>query len=198
MLNVSAYPQCAKRLHFQRANLSDPLMKPIWAAVCVAEDFTDEDLAEFGGFNFDDYSDENGFRQLSRLEEFIVDRRRKAKELENSPEFIRKAKMAESARIGASEGLKAFLGSRGVKTSALASEDDYWTASETLFPGHIKRQGGLSSLYVQIQAIPKKMRGELGRTNMRNLPPHWLGKVVDRRPDLFVKPSPTPISETAA
>lgn len=168
MLNLSAYPQCVRILHFQGANLNDPLMTHYWAAACVASAQSDALMTEFGGFNFDDRSPANGKRLLSRLEEFLVNRSQRS-----------------AANFAfASEGLKALLGSRGVKTSALKSEDDYWAASEILFPGHINRLGGFTSLYVQIQAIPKKQRGVLGRANLRLLPAEWLGKIADRRPEL--------------
>lgn len=168
MLNLSAYPQCARLLHFQQTNLSDPLMTHYWAAVCVASGQSDTLLTDFGGFNFDDKSPANGKRLLARLEEFLTDR----------------SQRSAGNFAYASEGLKALLGSRGVKTSALKSEDDYWAASEILFPGHISRLGGFTSLYVQITAIPKKQRGALGRANLRLLPVEWLGKIADRRPEL--------------
>jgi hypothetical protein len=165
MLNVAAYPHCARILHYQQANLADPAMTYYWAAACVASAQSDTLMTEFGGFNFDDRSPENGKKQLVRMEAFLRD------------------KGHQSARNHtlASEGLKALLGSRGIKTSELKSEDDYWTAAETLFPGHIKRIAGLSSLYTQITAIPKKLRGELGRANLGRIPEEWLGKIVDRR-----------------
>lgn len=168
MLDVSRYPQCARILRFQQANLNDPLMDYWHAAVCVASAQSDALMTEFGGFNFDDRSSANGRKQLARLEEYLKDRSQRA-----------------AGNYGfASEGLKALLGSRGLKTSALKSEDDYWAAAETLFPGHINRSGGFTSLYVQITAIPKKQRGALGRENLGRLPAEWLGKIVDRRPEL--------------
>ena|ERR1044072_5743685 len=158
MVSVSAYPLCAKRLGFQRANLSEPTMTKYWAAVCVAVDLMDSQLTEFGGFNFNDMSEKNGGKLLSRLEKFLG----------------RRSKRTVANYGFASEGLKALLGSRGIKTSMLKSEDDYWTAAEILFPGRIKRDGGFSSLYVQIHSIPKKTRQALGRENLRKLPAAWL------------------------
>lgn len=168
MLNLSAYPQCERTLRFQRANLNDPLMNHYWAAACVASVQSDTLMTEFGGFNFDDRSPENGKKLMQRMETFLVER----------------SQRAAANHAFASEGLKSLLGSRGVKTSALVSDDDYWLAAETLFPGKINRTGGMSSLYVQITAIPKKERGALGRENLSRLPSGWLGKIVDRRTEL--------------
>ena len=66
------------------------------------------------------------------------------------------------------------LGSRGVKTSALKTEDDYWKAAETLFPGRIARNGGFTSLAVQIHSIPKKERKRLAAENLRSVPVEWI------------------------
>jgi hypothetical protein len=157
-LNVSAYPLCAAKLKFQRADLNDPLMTPYWAAVCVAFDIRDADLAEKGGFNFNSRTDINGKALLSGLEAILRDR---------SHRTVANAGFAHS-------GLVALLGSRGVKTSALKSEDDYWTAAETLFPGQITRNGGMTALYVQINAIPKNARKRFVLENLRKLPSEWL------------------------
>jgi hypothetical protein len=163
MINLSAYPLCAKRLEFQRANLAENGFNRYWAAVCVAFDLSDSQLTVFGGFNFDEVSDKNGGKLLSRLEAYLSERGKKA--------------VANYAF--ASEGLKALLGSRGVKTSMLASEDDYWAAAEIMFPGSIKRERGLSSLYIQINAIPKKLRKKLCGENIRKLPDEWLSAHLD-------------------
>lgn len=163
MLNVSAYPRCAKRLEFQRANLAEVGFTKYWAAVCVAFDLSDSQLTEFGGFDFDDRSDKNGGKLLSRLEKFLNER----------------GKRTVANYAFASEGLKALLGARGVKTSMLKSEDDFWTAAEIMFPGCIKREGGFGSLYVQINTIPKKQRKRLCDANIRKLPAEWLSAQLD-------------------
>lgn len=160
MINVSGYPLCAKRLQFQKANLSDEAMTKYWAAVCVAFDIPDVQLTQFGGFDFGDMSDKNGGALLSHLEKFLGERGKRA-----------------VANYGfASEGLKALIGARGIKTSRLKSEDDYWTAAETLFPGCIDRNGGFTSLYVQIHSIPKKKRSKLMAENLHRIPVEWLSK----------------------
>lgn len=161
MINVSAYPLCAKKLKYQRVNLDEPTMTKFWAAVCVADDCVDEQLTDFGGFDFDDRSPANGARLLKRLEEFLVQRQQ------------RYAKNS----FRADQGLVAVLGANGVKTSMLKGENDYWTAAETLFPGHIKRNGGFTSLYVQIHSIPKKQRPKIAKANRDKLRADWRAAV---------------------
>lgn len=168
MISLAAYPQCATRLRFQRANLNEESFTLYWAAACVAFDLSDTLLTEYGGFNFDDRSDANGKKLLARLESFLTER----------------AQRTAANSVFASEGLKAYLGSRGVKVSMLKSENDFWLAAETLFPGKISRAGGFSSLYVQISSIPKKERQRLGHANLRNVPVEWLGKITERRAEL--------------
>lgn len=162
MISVSAYPQCARKLKFQKTELHEPTMTKYWAAVCVASDIPDVQLTQFGGFNFDDMSDANGSKLLSRLEKFLIER----------------AQRRAGNSVLASDGLRALLGARGIKTTMLKSEDDYWTAAETMFPGKITRNGGLTSLYVQIHSIPKKERQRLGTANLRNIREDWLSKAT--------------------
>ncbi|QIG75045.1 hypothetical protein EVC14_047 [Rhizobium phage RHph_I3_18] len=164
MISLAAFPLCARRLGYQNVNLSDETFTEYWAAVNVAFDLPDTQLTDFGGFNFNDRSDKNGKKLLKRLEEFLNNR----------------AQRYAANNFYASEGLKASLGARGVKTSMLKSEEDYWTAAETMFPGCIKRNGGLTSLYAQIHAIPKKKRQALGTENLRKLPVEWLSKASGR------------------
>lgn len=158
MLNVSPYPQCARRLQHQQVNLSDDKFTEYWAAVNVSSEQSDAQMTEFGGFDFSDRSVANGKKLLKRLEEFFV---------------WRSQKYAKNSVL-ASDTLKALLGSRGIKTSSLKTEDDYWEAAETLFPGRIARNGGFTSLAVQIHSIPKKERKRLGAANLRNVPIEWI------------------------
>jgi hypothetical protein len=178
VINVSAYPLCAKRLHFQNVNFTDDKFTKYWAAVNVAFDLPDTQLTHFGGFDFSDRSDKNGAKLLSRLEEFL----------------IKRGQRLAGNNFAATEALKALLGSRGIKTSMLKSEDDYWTAAEILFSGRIKRNGGLTSLYTQIHAIPKKQRKALANENLRKLPADWLSSA----PAHLAKLSPTTANEVAA
>lgn len=185
MINVSAYPLCAKKLKFQRVNLDEPTMTKFWAAVCVADDCLDEQLTDFGGFDFNDRSPENGGRLLKRLEEFLAQRQQ------------RYAKNSVRAKL-ADDGLIAMLGSRGIKTSMLKSEDDYWTAAEILFSGRIKRNGGLTSLYTQIHAIPKKQRKALANENLRKLPADWLSSATAHQAKLSPTTNTTLVDQDRA
>lgn len=162
MINVSAYPQCAKILHFQKANLAEAGFTKYWAAVCVVSDLSDSQLTEFGGFDFKDQSDSNGSKLLSRLEKFLTHR----------------SQRYAANSFAASEGLKALLGARGVKTSMLKSEEDYWVAAETMFPGKISRTEGITALYNQIHGIPKKERKRLGTANLKNVRRDWVSTAV--------------------
>lgn len=157
-VNLASFPQCARRLQFQRANLSEEGMNAYWAAVCLADEFTNEELSQHGGVNFNDRSEKNGRTLLAIFEQLLLARQQR-----------RAANYAFSH-----DGLRSMFGARGVKTSKLSSEDDCWTVAETLFPGHIKRDGGLTSLYSQILKISKKERKRLATANLRNLPTDWL------------------------
>ncbi|MFB9952068.1 hypothetical protein ACFFP0_24735 [Rhizobium puerariae] len=172
-LDVSAYPACANKLRYQRADLTDPLMNHFWAAVCVATEYRDAELAEFGGFDFNDRSPENGRIQLGRLEQFIAARG-------NAP---RRQKTVQRA---AHDGVQAMLGARGIKTSMLVTDADFWTAAETLFPGCIKRKGGLDKLHKQMIAIPKKQRHALANENLHRLPADWISKAANHQAKLGV------------
>lgn len=157
-LNVSAYPLCATKLHFQRTDLNDPLMTHYWAAVCVAFDIRDAELAEVGGFNFESKTTENGKKLLSGLEKLLMQRQQR---------------VAANSTFASLE-LKASLGARGIKTSMLKTEDDYWRVAETLFPGRITRDGGITKLYWQICRISKKDRARLTAENLKNVDPDFV------------------------
>ncbi len=157
-LNVSAYPLCATRLRYQRADLNDPLMSHYWAAVCVADEIRDVELAEFGGFNFESRSAENGKLLMTNLEKLLMQRQQRR---------------AGNSTFASNE-LRAMIGARGIKTSKLESESDYWTVAETLFAGRIKRTGGMSDLLLQICRINKKDRARLTAANLKNIDPEWL------------------------
>lgn len=172
-LNISGYPQCARILKYQFVNMSEPGFNRYWAAVNVASGLPDTQLEAFGGFDFSKRTDENGAKLLSRLEKFL--RNRSQRYAKNS--------------FQASESLRAALGARGVRTSMLTSEDDYWCAAELLFPCRIERNGGFSSLYVQISAIPKRERKALANANLRRLPKGWVSSAANHQSKL---------SETAA
>lgn len=174
-LDLTAYPQCAKRLHFQRTRMDEKGFNAFWAAACVADGFRDEDLTEFGGFDFDTRTEENGYRQLGRLEQFMAHRRAVAKQNENSPAFNRRyAPQANNIR----ERVKSMIGAYGVKAGKISTEEEFWSVAAVLWPGRIVMPAvpRLSDLVKQITAIDKKDRRE-ARENRRALPPHLRSEV---------------------
>lgn len=155
-LDVSAYPRCAKRLEINRTQMKDPLMNEYWAAVIVADFCHDEALQEFGGFNFDDRSPENGRQLLARLEDCFARKKHKVFKLE------------------VPNALMAMLGARGIKTSMLKTDADWWEAAETLFPNLRTSKRGLPALHDAIVSIPKKERKRLADANLHRVRPEWL------------------------
>lgn len=170
-LDLSAYPQCAKRLHFQRCRMDDKGFNAFWAAACVAEDFTDEDLTEFGGFDFDTKTEENGYRQLGRLEQFMAHRRAVAKQNENSPAFLAKQKVRFAFDKASFDRLKAFLGAYGLKPSTMQTDDDYWLCAMTLWPSITRSEGwDIGFILSQIEKMAKKERSRIARENYHKVP----------------------------
>jgi hypothetical protein len=171
MLNLSAYPQCAKRLHFQHVRLDETGFNAFWAAACVADEFKDEDLTEFGGFDFDTVTEENGYRQLGRLEQFMAHRRVVAKQNENSPAFVARQKARAAVDKALFDRLKAFLGAYGLKPSAMQTDDDYWLCAMTLWPSITRAESaGLGSILNQIEKMTKKGRSRIARENYHKVP----------------------------
>lgn len=162
-INVAHLPRCAKRLEINRTQMSDPLMNDYFAAVIVADFCDDEALAEFGGFDFDNRSPENGAALLARLEDCIQQKRHKVQKLQ------------------VPNALSAMLGARGIRTSMLKTEADWWTAAETLFPGVSSRKRGLAALHDAIVAIPKKQRKLLADANLHKIRPEWLSSASNHQ-----------------
>lgn len=167
MMNLSAFPACAKRLEFQKANITDPAMNAYWAAVCIAEDFSDDRLARFGGFNFDLRTEANGYKLLGRLESLIRSSR------------AVKAKSDVNGMSAAENTVRATLGAFGVKVSKLEGLADYWAASSALWPSYIvppekdsERYGDIDTLRFQIARLSKKQR-KVARQNVGKLPAEW-------------------------
>ncbi|KEA07155.1 hypothetical protein [Rhizobium rhizogenes] len=164
MINVSGFPLCSKRLQFQRAKLTEESMTIYWAAVAVAADLDDEKLTNFGGFDFNDMSDENGSKLLGRLEQFI------------RSGLAAKARSDQGGLSEAEVSVRAFLGANGVKVSRLKSLDDYWKAATTLWSDHIEASPKVRDIYTlrfQISKISKKQRSKKARANVSKLPAEW-------------------------
>lgn len=168
-LNLKAYPLCAKSLHFQRVRLDEPGFSLYWAAACVSAEFSDEALDKFGGFNFDDRSDENGEHLLARLELMLVDRQRRT---EKTKAKLQSRSQKQESDKHDFDRVTAFLGTYGVKPSLLMTHEDYWSAAVKLWPGKIVKPAALTmaGLLSQIVAIPKKERASMARLNVRKLP----------------------------
>ncbi len=167
-VNVSSFPLCAKRLQFQKAKLNDDGMTAYWAAVAVAADLDDEKLTEFGGFNFNDMSEDNGQKLLGRLEQFI-----------REGLSHRKAKSDIGNVTAAETSVRAFLGSNGVKVSKLNGIDDYWRAARILWGDLVEENPKVRDVYTlvfQLNRIPKKQRPKLARANAAALPAEWRAK----------------------
>ncbi|ENN86040.1 hypothetical protein RHSP_31761 [Rhizobium freirei PRF 81] len=168
MINVSGFPLCAKRLQFQRAKLNDDGMTHYWAAVAVATDLDDEKLTKFGGFDFNDMSEDNGQKLLGRLELFI-----------KAGLANRKAKSGAGDMTAAETSIRAFLGSNGVKVSKLNGIEDYWRAARILWGDLVQESPKVRDVYTlvfQLNRIPKKQRPKTARANVSKLPQEWRAK----------------------
>jgi hypothetical protein len=177
VIDLARYPLCAKSLHFQRVNLAETGFTTYWAAACVAGEFTDEALEKFGGFNFDDRSDENGQHLLARLELMLVARQERSRKSTAKRQAHTQKQEDDKLTF---ERVTAFLGTYGLKPSQFVTHEDYWTAASALWPGKICKPAALtmSGLLAQITAIPKKERSSLARRNFPLIPQH---KSPDRR-----------------
>ncbi len=68
MIDLSKTPRCANYLKAMRVKPDDPGMNEYWAALCVAESFSEKMLKKFGGVNFHTM---DGLALLLRMEEFL-------------------------------------------------------------------------------------------------------------------------------
>lgn len=166
VIDVSAYPLCAKALHFQRVNLGEAGFTKYWAAACVAAEFSDKALTD-AGLDFDDRSDANGEALLGKLEQLLAKRSGRMAEIKGT---LSKAKDDKASR----DRIRAFLGSQGVKTGYIANDGEYWTIAATLWPGHIEKPStpSLAALLSQIDVIGRKLRSKLAKDNFSKLPNH--------------------------
>ena len=67
-MNLSKSPRCAAYLKALGVKLDDASMNDYWAALCVAESFSDKALKNFGGINFHTMK---GPELLARMEDFL-------------------------------------------------------------------------------------------------------------------------------
>ena len=152
-MSIQAYPRCAAYLKASNYILSDPTMFEKNWAVCISEAFTDDELIQAGTISFETMS---GDALMSEFERLM-----------NARPLNRK--------VDAPESLKAFIGSRGVKVSALKSDADYWTVARILWPQAVAANDGgpLSLLHHKIKSLTKRQRQE-ARSNLRKVPTKWV------------------------
>jgi hypothetical protein len=155
-INWIKFPQCAERIKWSRTKRDG--LEPYVAAVLVASYCHDDALTAFGGFNFDDTSDQNGLRLLERLEACIGAGKHKDKyrDFPNS--------------------LVSLIGARGVRTSELKSKADFVLCGQALFSPDVSGDVTFDGLEEVIRAIPKRRRKELADRNAPFLPADWIGK----------------------
>ena len=68
MIDLSKTPRCASYLKAMRVKPEDQGLTEYWAALCIAESFTEKALKKFGGINFHSMK---GPQLLQRMEEFL-------------------------------------------------------------------------------------------------------------------------------
>lgn len=153
MMHICDFPRSAAYLKASNYRLNDPAMTLYAWAVCLSEAWTDEELVEIGTIDFATMTGEQLLPELDRL----LGQRKKPS-------------MSPDDR----ESLKAFIGSRGVKVSALKGPDDYWHVASILWPHSVKagERGKLSKLLSTIRSMPKKER-RTASVNINAVPAKW-------------------------
>lgn len=156
MMPITDYPRCAAYLKGMRCRLDDPTMTDYWWAVILSEKWTDEDLVADGRVNFETMA---GPDILTEFERLLQD-------------GIAKPHLGISSE--GMERLRAFLGSRGIRTSALRSSGDYWKAASILWPqvGLPDADRPLSALLTIISGMTKKQR-QSANGNLHRVPAEW-------------------------
>lgn len=156
MMAIAEYPRCAGYLKAMRFKLDDPKMTDYGWAVALSENWTDEFLVADGRVNFDTM---DGPSILVEFERLLRD---------GDPK--RKSGLSRDGM----ERLKAFLGSRGIKVSALKGSGDYWHVASILWPHTIKGEstGSFGALLNAIAGMPKPKR-QAARENLRKVPERW-------------------------
>lgn len=148
-MSIHEYPRCAAYLKGMRVNLSDPEMNDFWFAVILGDRIPGDDL-EKAGVRFE-RGDRDGQKLLQGMEQIL-------------------AQGLHRTGAQASEALKAFIGSRGVKASKLKTTQDFWKVAAILWPEHFKgKNGSLDQLETQIRSLSKKQR-QTARQNVMRVP----------------------------
>lgn len=154
-MSIHSFPRCAGYLKAMNIRLDDPAMTDYWCAVMVAEAFTDKELVEAGTVSFEDME---GDRLLAEFEKLLASKRTATPSLSHAD----------------MESLKAFFGSRGIRASALKTDDDFWQCAHILWPFAVgkKDRGPLALLLGKIRGIPKKHR-QAANANLHKVPAKW-------------------------
>lgn len=144
-MSVHQHPKCAAYLKGMRVNLNDPEMTDYWFA-CILGDRIPGDVLEKEGVKFE-RGERDGQKLLKGLERIL-------------------AHGLHRVNVQASEALKAFIGSRGVKASKLKTIEDFWKVAAILWPQHFKGKiGSLDQLEAHIRSLSKKQR-QAARENL--------------------------------
>jgi hypothetical protein len=159
MMAISEFPRCSAYLKAMHFKLNDPSMTDYGWAVALSENWTDAFLVKDGRVNFDTM---DGASILTEFERLLRDGGGRQKSRGISHEDM--------------ERLKAFLGSRGIKTSMLKGMDDYWSVAEILWPHKVspKQDADLSSLLSTLSGMTKKQR-QTARDNLHKVPAQFRG-----------------------
>lgn len=148
-MSIHEYPRCAAYLKGMMVNLSDPEMNDFWFAVILGDRIAG-DVLDRAGVSF-----ERGMRDGQKL-------------LQGIEQILAQGLHRTGAQ--ASEALKAFIGSRGVKASRLKTVQDFWKVAAILWPEHFKGKiGSLDQLETQIRSLSKKQR-QAARQNVMHIP----------------------------
>jgi hypothetical protein len=67
-IDLKDKPRCARYLEAMKVKPNEPGMNDYWAALCIAESFSEKSLKAFGGITFHTM---NGGHLLSRMERFL-------------------------------------------------------------------------------------------------------------------------------
>lgn len=157
-MNLAAYPRSSAYLAGMGIRPDrDPGLNEYWAAVIVADAALSDLDIERAGLCFDGkVRGVDGAALLAKVETAMRSQVSEPKRKDKTVPVV-------------SDSLQAYLGARGVKTSLLKAEDDWWSCAIAMWPERIQRHEGasLADLMGQIQAMTKKQR----QTAQRHLIP---------------------------
>ena len=159
-MSIHSFPRCAAYLKCAKYQLNDPEMTDYGWAVALSHTWSDEELIADGRVNFDMMS---GTAILTEFERLFRDGWKQ-----------KKAEVSTFAMPAADmDKLRAFLGSRGIKTSLL-TKDAYWEVASILWPHHVTNDPSkpLDDLLFILSKMSKKQR-QSANENRKKVPPQW-------------------------